>query len=313
VVAEAAHLRAGEPHAEILALQQAREAAKGATMYVTLEPCSHHGRTPPCTDALIDAGIGSVIVAVTDPDERVSGQGIARLRAAGIDVATGVLSEEVEAADPGYFHHRRTGLPLVTLKLATTIDGQIAAADRTSKWITGEEARRDGHRLRAEADIVLVGAGTVLDDDPRLDVRLEGYPGPQPRPVVVAGDRVLPDTAQIFVRNALVYTPHPLDLPAEQVVSGTAGRVDLGQMMKDLGARGYAAALVEGGATLATHLVRGGHVNRIVFYLAAKLGLGSGLGAFAGSFATIADAIPVEIVGVERVGDDVRIEVEVGV
>lgn len=312
VVAETAHLRAGEPHAEVLALRQAGAAAKGSTVYVTLEPCVHHGRTPPCADALIDAEVASVVVAVEDPDERVSGQGVARLKAAGIAVTTGLLSDEVEAADPGYFHHRRTGLPLVTLKLATTLDGQIAAADRTSKWITGEEARRDGHRLRAESDVVLVGAGTVLDDDPGLDVRLDGYDGPQPRPVVIAGGRALPATAQVFGRDALVYTPQPLELPVEQMTTGSGSLVDLSCVIKDLGSRGYVSALVEGGASLAAQLVRGGHVDRIVFYLAAKLGLGRGLGAFAGEFATISEATSVEIVDVRRVGRDVRIEAEVG-
>jgi diaminohydroxyphosphoribosylaminopyrimidine deaminase/5-amino-6-(5-phosphoribosylamino)uracil reductase len=312
VVAEAAHLRTGEPHAEVLALRQAGAAAKGSTVYVTLEPCTHHGRTPPCADALIDAGVASVVVAVEDPDKRVSGQGIARLKAAGIAVTTGLLSDEVEAADPGYFHHRRTGLPLVTLKLATTLDGQIAAADRTSKWITGEEARRDGHRLRAESDVVLVGAGTVLDDDPALDVRLDGYDGPQPRPVLIAGGRALPATAKVLARDALVYTPQPLELPIEQITTGSGSQVDLNYVIKDLGSRGYVSALVEGGANLATQLVRGGHVDRIVFYLAASLGLGRGLGAFAGEFVTISEAKSVEIVDVRRVGRDVRIETKVG-
>jgi diaminohydroxyphosphoribosylaminopyrimidine deaminase/5-amino-6-(5-phosphoribosylamino)uracil reductase len=311
VIGEAAHVRAGEPHAEVLALRQAGEAAKGSTVYVTLEPCSHHGRTPPCADALIKAGVSTVVVAVKDPDQRVSGQGIARLQAAGIAVTTGLLSEDVEATDPGYFHHRRTGLPLVTLKLATTLDGQIAAADRTSKWITGEEARRDGHRLRSEADIVLVGAGTVLDDDPRLDIRLDGYTGPHPRPVVIAGKRSLPGEAQVFARDALVYTPRPLNVSVEQVIVGDGPEVDLGSVMKDLGSRGYVAALVEGGARLAAELLRGGHVDRIVFYLAAKLGVGRGLGAFAGEFTTISEALRVEIVDVRRIGQDVRIEAEV--
>ncbi len=312
IVGEGAHVRPGEPHAEILALAQAGADAEGATLYVTLEPCSHHGRTPPCTRALLEAGVASVVVGVVDPDHRVRGTGIDELRAAGVEVITGVLEDEVENADAAYFHHRRTGLPLMTLKLAATLDGQIAAADRTSKWITGEEARLDGHRLRAEADAVMIGAGTLLDDDPGLDVRLEGYAGQQPRPVVIAGNRSLPTTARVYQRDALVYTTKPLDLPVEQVQAGSGDKVDLSAVVKDLGARGHVEVLVEGGASLAKALVVGGYVDRIVFYLAAKLGLGRGLGAFAGEFETIGNALPLEIVAVDQVGQDVRIETKVG-
>ena len=312
VVAEAAHARAGEAHAEVLALAEAGGRAEGATVYVTLEPCSHDGKTPPCADALIDAGVAAVVVGAVDPDNRVSGGGIARLRAAGIDVSSGLLDAEIVATDPGYFHHRRTGRPLVTLKLATTLDGQIAAADRTSKWITGDEARLDGHGLRSDADVVVVGAGTVLDDDPRLDVRLDGYTGPQPRPVVIAGRRALPSNAVVLSRDALVYSAAPQPLEAEQVLVADGEAVDLGAVIKDLGGRGYVSALVEGGATLASGLLRGGHVDRIVFYLAAKLAIGHGLGAFAGEFATVGEAQAVRIVDVTRIGEDLRVDVEVG-
>lgn len=311
VVAEAAHERAGESHAEVLALEAAGAAAADSIVYVTLEPCSHHGNTPPCADALIAAGVGEVVVGAVDPDVRVSGAGLAKLRDAGIAVSTGTLEDEIIAADPGYFHHRRTGRPLVTLKLAATLDGQIAAADRTSKWITGEEARRDGHRLRAHADVVLVGAGTVLDDDPRLDVRIDGYDGTHPRPVVIAGTRPLPGGAQVFARDALVYSVDPLPLQVEQVQVGDGTEVDLAAVIKDLGTRGYVSALVEGGATLAAGLLKAGHVDRIVFYLAAKLGVGQGLGAFSGQFTTISAALPVEIGAVTRLGSDLRIDAEV--
>jgi diaminohydroxyphosphoribosylaminopyrimidine deaminase/5-amino-6-(5-phosphoribosylamino)uracil reductase len=188
------------------------------------------------------------------------------------------------------------------------MDGQIAAADRTSKWITGETARRDGHRLRADADIVIVGAGTVLDDDPRLDVRLEGYEGPQPRPVIVGGSRAISSDMAIMARDPLVYSPTALNSPSEVVVAGAEGRVDLGAMLVDLGKRGYVSALVEGGATLATALMRGGHINRMVVYLAAKVGVGRGIPAFDGEFGTITEAVPLVIESVSTVGDDVRIE-----
>lgn len=312
VVGEGAHQEAGQPHAEAIALSAAGAQARGATVYVTLEPCSHFARTPPCSRALIDAGVSSVVVGVVDPDHRVHGSGIAELEAAGIEIRSGVLAEEIEASDFGYFHHRRTGLPLVTLKLATTMDGQIAAADRTSKWITGQEARQDGHRLRADADVVIVGAGTVIDDDPRLDVRIDGFLGPQPRPVIVAGKRDLPSQAALYGRGALVYTPRPLPVEQEQVVLGSEDRVDLREMIEDLGRRGYVSALVEGGASLAGELVRGRHVDRIVFYLAAKLGLGQGIGAFSGQFKTINEAVPLHIDAVRMLGSDVRIDTRVG-
>ena len=312
IVGEGAHSCAGKPHAEVVALDAAGEQARGATVYVTLEPCSHHGRTPPCTEALIEAGVARVVVGAIDPDERVSGAGVDTLRRAGIEVESGLLADAVEAGDPGYFHHRRTGRPLVTLKLATTLDGMIAAADRTSKWITGEEARIDGHRLRRDSDVVIVGAGTLLDDDPHLDVRLDGYRGRQPRPVVIAGSRLLDPAAAIFSRDPLVYTSRPLDLDAEQVVIAGSERVDIAAVVDDLGAKGYVSALVEGGAMLAGTMVRNSLVDRIIFYLAAKLGVGQGLGAFGGEFATISDAVSLQIEEVTRVGQDLRVETLIG-
>lgn len=311
IVGAGAHQRAGEPHAEVLALDDAGALARGGTMYVTLEPCSHEGRTPPCVEAIVAAGIERVVVGTLDPDVRVDGSGVNRLRKAGIEVTHGVLAEEIENTDPGYFHHRRTGLPLVTLKLAMTLDGQIGAADRTSQWITGPEARADGHRLRAESDVVVVGAGTVFDDNPRLDVRLDGYRERQPRPVVIAGRRPLPGEAAVFSRDALVYTSELCDLPAEQVIAGKGEMVDLAAALEDLGSRGYVAALIEGGATLATHLVESGHVDRIAIYFGSKLGLGTGMAAFSGTFGTLLDAVAVDITSVQQLGDDLRVDMDV--
>src|SRR6266540_1483965 len=180
VVGEGFHRVPGEPHAEALALERAAGRATGAACYVTLEPCAHHGRTPPCAAALIAAGVTRVVAAIEDPDPNVRGQGFARLRAAGVQVQVGVAAAAAEAQNAAFLLHRRHGRPRVTLKAAASLDGKVAAPDGTSQWITGEAARADAHRLRAEADAVAVGAGTALADDPRLTVRLPGWSGRQP-------------------------------------------------------------------------------------------------------------------------------------
>ncbi len=309
VVGEAAHLVPGEPHAEAAALRAAAERARGGTLIVTLEPCAHHGRTGPCTEQIIGAGIKRVVIGTEDPDELVSGRGIASLEKAGLDITMGVLSSEVVALDPGYHHHRATGRPLVTLKTAMTLDGQTAARDGSSQWITGIEARRDAHRLRAEADAVLVGAGTLRTDDPRLDVRLDGFQGIQPRPVVVAGREALPRGAAVFARDPLVYTPvaHDIGGGVEEVVVAGPGGVDLAAMVKDLGARGVLDLLVEGGATISRALMEAGLVDRIVLYVGAKIAGGAGRGVFEGAFESLTDATDVVVTEVSRVGADLKI------
>jgi diaminohydroxyphosphoribosylaminopyrimidine deaminase/5-amino-6-(5-phosphoribosylamino)uracil reductase len=291
VVSAGAHRAVGMAHAEREAIGDLR--FPGHTMVVTLEPCDHAGRTPPCTEAIIAAGIERVIIGVTDPDPRVSGRGVDRLRASGIDVVTDVAPALVEANDPGYFHHRRTGRARVTLKLATTLDGNVAARDGSSRWITGDEARRDVHRLRAQHDAVMVGAGTAITDDPELTVRLDGWTGPQPRPVVVAGRRDLPDSLRAIQRDALVYR-------------APAG-ADLDAALRDLPDHGILSVLVEGGPTLATSLLNDGLVDEVVWYVAGAVGLGVGIPAFVGEFETIADLLRLEVRDVTRLGDDVRI------
>lgn len=314
IVGEAAHRRAGEPHAEVLALQAAGSRAAGGTMYVTLEPCSHHGRTPPCVDAVIGAGIRHVVVAIGDPDGRVSGTGIAALERAGIEVTADVDPAAGEQLDPGYFHHRRTGRPLVTLKLAATLDGQAAAADGTSQWITGEPARHAAHGLRARSDAVVVGAGTLRTDDPTLDVRIAGYSGRQPRPVIIAGSAPLPSAAQVYARDPLIYR-HALmgDEPpsADVVVVGDAGTVDLIAAFKDLGTRGFLDVMVEGGPRLAAGLVAAQLVDRIVVYFGAKLAGGTGFPVFDGAWRTLDDAVDLEIESVATVGGDIVVTAEV--
>lgn len=316
ILGSGSHERAGLAHAERLTLAGVDTIPEGATMVVTLEPCDHHGRTPPCTDALIEAGVDHVVVGRLDPDPRVSGAGIERLRAAGIDVEVldpdDPLSTRIEASDPGYFHHRRTGRARVVLKLASTLDGQTAAADGTSQWITGEEARRDAHLLRARFDGVLVGSGTLIADDPRLDVRLDDSTAHQPRPVVVSGSRALPDDARIWHRDPIVVSAVERSIPSGElvVVEESEGGVDLEEMLERLPDLGILDLMVEGGATIAGSLWALDLVDRGVSYLGASIAGGRGRGMFGGLFETLSQARPVRILSAEQVGSDVRIDWE---
>jgi len=290
VAYEGATAPPGGPHAEVVAIRRAAAdgRAGGSVLYSTLEPCSHHGRTPPCVDAIVKAGVRRVVVGVLDPDPSVSGRGVDALRAAGVEVVVGVGAERIAEQLAPYLKHRRTGRPWVVLKLAATLDGRIAAPDGSSRWITGPEARRDVHRLRALSDAVLVGAGTVRADDPELTVRLGDPAGRQPLRVVLgrapAGARVRP----------------ALEL------SG-----DLGAVLDELGSRGVLQLLVEGGARVAHQVHEAGLVDRYVLYLApALLGGDDGRPLFSGPGApTMAEAWRGRLVSVERLGDDLRVEV----
>jgi diaminohydroxyphosphoribosylaminopyrimidine deaminase/5-amino-6-(5-phosphoribosylamino)uracil reductase len=281
------------PHAEVVALAAAGEAARGATLYVTLEPCSHHGVTPPCADAVVAAGVARVVVAVTDPDPRVAGAGLDRLRAAGVAVDVGVGADAARAQLAAYLHHRRTGRPYVVLKLAATLDGRTAAPDGSSRWITGAEARLDVHRLRADSDAVLVGAGTVRADDPALTVRLpddeRGPDDTEPLRVVLGSA-----PADAAVRPCLEVGGDPADVLAE------------------LGERGVLQLVVEGGAGVAHAFHAAGLVDRYVLYLAPALFGGDDARAlFAGAGApTIDDVWRGRIVDVRRLGDDLRVDLE---
>ncbi len=309
-VAGGVHQGPGNPHAEVLALDEAGERARGGVLLTTLEPCVHYGRTPPCVERIMGAGVAGVVVGVTDPDVRVAGRSRAVLESAGVEVVGPLLAEEVEAADPGYFHHRRTGRPLFTLKAAATLDGWMAASDGTSQWISSAAARRDGHRLRASADAVMVGAGTLRADDPRLTVRIRGHGGPQPQAVVVAGRSRLPGSRKLWEREPLIVTPAPTAgfSPERQIVApGADGLVDLSAAAAALGERGILEVLVEGGPQLAGALWRDGLIDRGVFYLAARMAGGEGWPVMRGAFATLSDARPIIIEEVQRVGEDVRV------
>lgn len=284
-VHEGATAPPGGPHAEAVVLAAAGDAARGATVWTTLEPCSHHGRTPPCADALVAAGVARVVIGTTDPDPLVAGRGIERLRGAGVDVVVGVGEAEACEQLAPYLVHRRTGRPLVVLKLAASLDGRTAAPDGSSQWITGEEARVDAHRLRSESDAVLVGAGTVRADDPSLTVR--HVAGPDPLRVVLG---TAPAGARV----------HPaLELEGE-----------LPEVLDVLGGRGVLQVLVEGGAAVAGAFHRAGLVDRYVVYLAPKLfGGDDGRPLLAGpGAATMADVWEGEVDAVTRLGPDVRID-----
>ncbi|MEY2968659.1 MAG: diaminohydroxyphosphoribosylaminopyrimidine deaminase [Actinomycetota bacterium] len=277
----------GGPHAEISALRHAGEAARGATLYSTLEPCSHTGRTGPCTRAIIDAGVERVVVGVLDPDAKVAGKGIEQLRDAGVTVDVGVCAELVRTQLAPYLHHRTTGRPWVVLKMASTLDGRTAAADGSSRWITGEIARQRVHELRAESDAVLVGAGTVRADDPALTVR--DAQGPSPRRIVLGS---APDGAKV----------HPC----------TEWSGDLESLLDSLGAEGVVQLLVEGGARVAADFHRLGLVDRYVFHLAPAIAGGDDApGVFSGTAAAnIADMWRGRIVSLQQLGDDVEVVVE---
>lgn len=296
VVAEGAHTGPGNPHAEVEAL--AGRSFGGHTMVVTLEPCNHTGRTPPCTDAIIASGIERVVVGAIDPDIRVAGGGVERLRAAGIDVTTGVLAEQVERIDRAYFHHRRTGRAFVTLKIAATLDGQAAAADGTSRWITGAAARADVHRTRSEHDAVLVGAGTYLTDQPDLSVRDVEHDGRQPRPVVVAGRRAVHLSDDHRRRGGIVISNGAVADPLDIVT--------------DLPRSGILSVLIEGGPTLARSFLDAGIVDEVHWYIGALLAGGTGTPALEGRFDTLSDAMAIRIERVEVLGDDLKVIASVG-
>jgi diaminohydroxyphosphoribosylaminopyrimidine deaminase/5-amino-6-(5-phosphoribosylamino)uracil reductase len=287
-IARGATAPVGGPHAEVHALANAGSAAQGATMYVTLEPCSHHGRTPPCVDAIIEAGVARVVVGIEDPDERVRGQGVARLRDAGVAVTVGVLADEIAIELAPYLWHRRTGRPFVVAKVAATLDGAVAMADGTSQWITSTAARRDAHELRALSQAIVVGANTVRTDNPRLTARTsEGVFEPLR---VVLG--TAPDDANV----------HPC-----WQRSG-----DLGVILDELGAHGILQVLVEGGPTVTSAFLEKGLVNRLVWYAAPAFAGSDGRPALGGlRTATIAALRRGRIQGIRQVGDDVRIDVEV--
>jgi diaminohydroxyphosphoribosylaminopyrimidine deaminase / 5-amino-6-(5-phosphoribosylamino)uracil reductase len=321
VLGEGRTQAAGQPHAEIMALRDAAargQEVAGATAYVTLEPCSHHGRTGPCCDALAAAGVARVVASVQDPNPLVAGQGFARLRAAGIAVEVGPGAEVARALNIGFFSRMVRGTPWVRMKIAATLDGQTALANGASQWITGEAARADGHAWRARAGAVLTGIGTVLEDQPRLDVRLAPV-GKQP-PLVIVDSRLQtpPDAALfevpgrpvwIYAAEAHPQAQHALEARGASIthLPGPGGKVDLAALLKDLGGRGINELHVEAGFKLNGSLVREGLVDEFLVYLAPRL-VGTGQGMVnIGPLAALSDAVALEFGEVERIGADLRV------
>ncbi len=320
-VGEGFHIEAGSPHAEVHALRQAGEMARGGTAYVTLEPCSHFGRTPPCANALIEAGVARVVVAMTDPNPNVSGNGIQRLQDHGIDVVTDVMAAEAAALNPGFIKRMMTGKPFVRLKLGVSLDGKIALANGVSQWITGPEARRDVQIFRAQSCAILTGSGTAAADDPSLLVRpseagFSAYPTEkirQPVRVVVDSNRKLSANLQLFTDSEPTYiatterpaetenVAHLLSLPEEN------GKVALSKLIERLGDMQFNEVWVEAGPGLAGALLDAGEVDELIVYQAPKL-----LGDKARSmvelpaFSELSETISLQRTDIRQIGEDIR-------
>jgi diaminohydroxyphosphoribosylaminopyrimidine deaminase / 5-amino-6-(5-phosphoribosylamino)uracil reductase len=315
------HQRAGEPHAEVLALREASGHARGATAYVTLEPCSHHGKTPPCADALIAAGVARVVVAVQDPNPLVAGKGIATLRAAGILVDCGLMEGQARELNIGFFTRMTRGTPWLRSKVAMSMDGRTALANGVSQWITGAAARLDVQHWRARSCAVMTGIGTVLADDARLNVREIQTPR-QPMRVVLDSKLRMPLTARMLQDgNALIYTgaSDPERISALETKGAAvctlpdgAGQVDLPAMLRDLAQRGCNEALLEAGGILNGALLRAGMVDELLLYVAPQL-LGDGARGMAqlGELTGLDQRIDLKWQDVRQVGNDLRITVKV--
>lgn len=321
IVAEGWHRRAGGPHAEIEALQAAGEAARGATVYVTLEPCCHHGKTPPCTASLIDAGVSRVVAAQRDPNPRVLGGGLEQLAAAGIATTVGILADAAEFLNLGFFQRMRHGRPWVRGKLAMSLDGRTAMASGESRWITSPEARRDVHRLRARSSAILTGIGTVLADDPELTARLDGEVElVQPLRVVLDTKLQLPKTAKVarppgrtIVLTGIApasVTPWPAgdNVEIRALPTGTDGRVDLNAVIDWLGQVECNEVLIEAGAELNGALLRAGLIDEWIVYLAPVVLGDRGRGLFhLPGLEKMADRYELRLIETRQIGPDLKL------
>jgi len=322
VVGEGFHPQAGEPHAEIFALQQAGEKSHGADIYVTLEPCSHHGKTPPCADALIAAGIKSVYVGVIDPNPQVAGRGIEKLQQAGIKVITGILELPCRRLIAPFSKHISTGLPFTIYKAAMTLDGNTATTTGDSRWVSGEESRLQVHRLRDRVEAIMVGVGTMLSDDPLLNTRLPEGGGRDPLRVVVdsqlrvdPGCRMLQQKSSAKTLIATISSDQEKvsrlqDVGAEIVIlPADSGHISLPALWQELGQRNVQKLLLEGGSTLAGNALAHGLIDRLMLFVAPKiLGGSSPFGIFPGDGCKkMADATQLEDVQYTQMGEDLMI------
>ena len=313
------HSQYGRAHAERAALKDAGASARGATLYVNLEPCSHHGKTPPCVDAMLESGVRAVVIATKDPNPLVSGRGIAALRKAGVRVRVGILQKESRELNEVFFKYIRLALPFVTLKIAQTLDGKIASPDGQSRWITSPEARRLGHHLRAEHDAVLVGAGTVIADDPRLTVRL--VRGRNPVRVVIDGRLRSPSGAKVFrkgrVAPTLLFVSDQAARSKQRKVASlrrrgvdviplpaTRGLISLRRVLRELGKRNIAAVLVEGGQQMFTEFIRSRLADKAFIFTAPKI-LGAGISSIGTlGLSTVAESRLLRRCSLQTVGAD---------
>ena len=310
----------GRPHAEVVALADAGEKTRGATAYVTLEPCSHHGKTPPCCEALAEAGVSRVVSALTDPDERVDGEGLAYLRDAGVTVTEGICREEALEVNMGFILNRTVERPLVTLKVATSMDGKIATTTGSSQWITGPAARRFGHLQRAEHDAIMVGIGTVLADDPSLSCRVQGLEGRSPIRVVADTRLRLPLTSEL-VKSAqdiplwIVTVPgnesdrvqafKDLGVQIIEADPNETGLPDMKEALRLLAEKGITRLLVEGGSHLQASLVKEGLADRLLWFRAPKIIGGDGISALQSiGLKTVSEAPVLELAGTRLLGED---------
>lgn len=321
VVGEGWHRKAGTPHAEVHALRRAGDAARGADVYVSLEPCSHFGKTPPCADALVRAGVARVFVGTVDPNPLVSGQGIDRLRAAGIEVVAGILEKDCRLINEAFIKHVTTGMPFVILKSAMTMDGKTATASGDSKWITSERSRDYVHRLRAMVNGIMVGVGTVVADDPLLTCRTPGRKKDPARFIVDSRLRI-PSSARVLRPESeaktyiatIISQSEKMDelgrLGAEFVPClENGGRVDLKDLLRKLGGMGIQSLLLEGGRELAGEFLRLGLIDKFLLFYAPKLVGGEGRGLFGGAGAgRMADARMLCGIRIHRFGDDFMVE-----
>ncbi|SFG12795.1 diaminohydroxyphosphoribosylaminopyrimidine deaminase / 5-amino-6-(5-phosphoribosylamino)uracil reductase [Halobacillus alkaliphilus] len=314
------HVKAGESHAEVHALKMAGEKAEGAEIYVTLEPCSHYGKTPPCAKAIIDAGIKRVVIASHDPNPEVSGKGINMMREAGIEVRTDVLKEEADQLNLDFFHFIQTGEPYVRLKTAMSLDGKIATHTGESQWITGEEAREDGHTYRHLSDAILVGIQTVLSDNPKLTTRIEGK-GRNPIRVVFDSKLRTPRSSYLVQNEEAptwIFTGKQASKEAVQelqafnhviVIQQEGEQVDVHQALQYLGEQKVTSLLVEGGGTIADAFVRAGKVEEIITYMAPKLigGKDASTPVSGKGISELKSAPEYQVVSHDQIGEDIKI------